>query len=195
MTVMTKISADWTAFTGAPGFSNHYFQANGLDLNNTERNAAAAAMRTFFNAFASSYPSGLTIRIRSVTQSIDTETGALVGEAPITTVPANVVGTGTGAYNGAGGAVVSWRTGTAVAGRILSGRTFLVPLVNTVYDVDGTLSPTFLTAVQLAAANYITAAPTFGIWHRPKAGAGGAWAGAVSGTVADRSSVLRSRRD
>jgi hypothetical protein len=192
--MITKLTAEWTGFAGAPGYTNLYFGVLGSP---TLRTNAAAAVRAFFATLPGYLPNNLTIRLNGIATDIDEATGALLSVNSYTP-PTAVVGTNTTAYAGGSGASVRWLTGAVVGGRLVSGKTFLVPLVGA-YDTDGTLAPAFVTTLGTAAttlATYVAYAAVGSpcVWHRPKAGVGGS-APAMSGAaVTDRAAGLRSRR-
>jgi hypothetical protein len=109
--------------------------------------------------------------------------GSLVHSETIATVPAGVSGTGTGNFSALSGAALIWRTTHSMGRRLLSGRTFFVPLSSGAYFTDGRLNGTFRTAMNAAAATFVNrvAAGVPGhpvVWHRPSSlGAtdGSAW--------------------
>jgi hypothetical protein len=70
-----------------------------------------------------------------------------------------------------------------------------VPLEAGQYDGDGTINGGTIGTVQDAAQVLIDEETVdFGIWSRPRAGAGGKFASATSRSVKDQAAVLRSRR-
>jgi hypothetical protein len=120
-------------------------------------------------------------------------------------------GTATGAYAGNAGAVVHWLTSLIVGTRRVRGRTFLVPMIGSAFESNGSLTSTALNTINNAAAALITAVGTgMVVWSRPvvahtkydpKTGQGTGVAGrsgtygAVTGSrVPDLAISLRSRR-
>lgn len=194
MATISKVTAEWTGFSGAPGYTNLYYEGF---AGSTEAQTVTAAARVLFQTLVGFLPNNLTIRFTGVYQDIDSGSGVLVGQQSYT-APAAVVGMNTTAYSGLSGATIRWITGGVINGRVLTGKTFLVPLVG-MYDTDGTLAPAFVTNLTAACSTYITAAgfatshaPI--VYHRPVAGAGGDFADITGGVVADRAAGLRSRR-
>lgn len=153
-----------------------------------------AAVRALLNAAAGSIQAGVTITIPNNGDVIDASTGALTGAWTDGAAPAPIVCTDAGTYAAGVGAQWRWRTSGIVAGRRVTGSTFLVPLGANTYDGDGNIGSVQLTAFNAAAAAYITAAPYAVIWSRPRPGRAGSSHLITSGSMPDRVSWLRSRR-
>lgn len=189
-----RVTAEWSGFSGAPGYTNFYFDAFGPG---DEADLEVARVRAFFGAFASFLPTGVNINVQREVAVLDEATGGLLGYGMATTTPTQVGGSAAGSYSMASGAVVTWNTDSLNRGRRIRGRTFLVPLAVGAYDTAGTLSSGFITAAGTAATNLIGdgTGPQLVIWSRPRGGTGGVAGPVTSYRVADRVSVLRSRRD
>lgn len=129
-----------------------------------------AAVRAFYQALVTSFPTNVTITVPNGGDVIDPSTGVLTGAWTDGTAPLPVVGTGAGTYAAGVGAQVRWRTLGVVAGRRVVGSTFLIPLVSPIFDSDGTITAASRTVIQNAANAYVTAAPYGTIWSRPYAG-------------------------
>jgi len=97
---------------------------------------------------------------------------------------------------GGAGGCVGWQTGGIIAGRRLRGRTFIVPIVTSEYDTDGTLGPGTVGALNAFATDLMASGP-LAVWHRPTTpgGTDGNSYGVVSARVRDKVAILRSRRD
>lgn len=193
---MDKIVAVWTGWSGGPGFSNFYFGGNAAG---SQLDSAAARVHAFFSAITLCLPTPITITIQPTAQNLTPGDGQISDEKPIATPGAPIVGAGGTDFASPVGACIIWRTGTTVNGRLLKGKTFLVPLATSVYDVDGTLDPSRLTELRQAATQLATSpgsAPELDlvVWHRPVAGSGGSMAPVISATVNDRAAILKSRR-
>lgn len=192
---MDKVTAVWTGWGGAPGYSNFYFTgtSTGADLT-----AITGAVRTFFAAFTLCLPTPVSVKVSQVVQEIDPVTGALVVEKTAPADPAVVVGAGGANFASPVGACIIWRTTGVRNGHIIKGKTFLVPLTTAAYDTDGTLLASRLAELRTAAtalcAFAATGGATFGVWSRPVAGAGGGITHSGVATVNDRTAVLKSRR-
>jgi hypothetical protein len=171
----------------------------------TARNAAGAAVRTYFNSLSTYMLTTWSLAINPVVQEFDMATGDLIAEATMSSPPLGVVGAQTGVNWAAGsGFFVGWRTAVIFNGRRIQGRTFHVPAVGC-FDTDGTLTAGALTAIGSAADALIAASGAeLAVWARqftkpvPPAKpvqVGGAIAPVSTRVVRDQASQLRSRRN
>lgn len=202
--MILRITALWSGFTGAPGYSNFHFGTDpgffdgGLfgDAEQLAAQAAADRVRDAFEEARSYIPLGVNINVQNEAEILDSDSGEIVGFGEVDTPTVTGLGT-SGGWSAASGAVVNWRTNDYRFGRRIRGRTFLVPLAGEAYQDDGTLSGDGRTAVQDFGSTMIGggAAPEFGVWSRPRDGAGGVFATVTSSNVPDMAAVLRSRRD
>jgi hypothetical protein len=200
MTQMAKVTINWTGFSGAPGYTNLYFRdftENG-QIDQAIASGAAAKVDNWIGGFQSRLPTTVTVQTDATVEAIEDTTGELQGFFNVTPAAARV-GTGTGNYSAASGAVVNWYTAGVVRGRRLRGRTFLVPLAGSALDTNGTINNTELTALRTNTTTFIneTGAGDLGVWSRPSApgAADGTWFAVNSFTIPDKVAVLRSRRD
>lgn len=191
---ITRITAAWSGFRGAPGYSNFYFAGGGADELLLEQ--SGEAVRNFFQQFRDFLPSGLRITVRGNAEVIDEANGQITSQVDFTP-PAQVLGGTSGNYSAASGAVVNWNTNSYRNGRRVRGRTFLVPLTSSAYDSGGDLIQGAIDDINNGAA-YLSSgsAPLpFVVWARPVNGSGGSAEPVVSHTVPDLGAILRSRRD
>lgn len=192
------MTARWTGFTGAPGYSAFHFASGFLDggLIGDEAEVLAARVADAFEALAPSLPTNVRISIDPEVPVIDSDTGIAQSFNTIEPPP-QVSGSGTGGYAGPTGAVVTWRTNDLRAGRRIRGRTFLVPLASVRYENNGTLTVSALTELRAFADTMIGSSlqGDFGVWSRPVGGSGGVFASVTSATIPDMAAVLRTRRD
>nr|CRY96518.1 hypothetical protein [uncultured prokaryote] len=191
---IARVTAVWTGFNGAPGYSNFFFAVGGGVV--SDRQQVADRVAGAFNSARTALASSVEINIQSEVAILSSETGVIQSFDAITP-PAPVSGNGPGAYSGPTGACVNWRTSDVRNGRRIRGRTFLVPLSGSAYDTTGTLATSTLTSVR-AFADAITGTDfdsEFGVWARPINGSGGVFASVDSYSVPDKAAVLRSRRD
>jgi hypothetical protein len=184
----------WTGFSGAPGYTNFYFQGTG------DGDSAANVItktRAFWTKIAPRMPSVVKMRVDDEVARIDEVTGIV--ETFLSGVGgAEFAGGQSGGFSSATGACITWQTGAVRNGRRVRGRTFIVPLNGNNYDVDGTIAGG--TLVDLNAAAAILAdpgSPNLVVWSRPsvKGGSDGAAHFVQAWRVVDKAAVLRSRRD
>lgn len=188
MANILRIETAVTGWPGAPGSLTVYADS--------QDNVASvcSALRTFLDAVKSLIPSGVVFTIPNSGPIISDTTGDLVGTWAAGDVLI-VTCTGSGGYAAAAGAVVHLKTAAVMDGRLLRGRIFLVPLVQSMYDTAGNLADTQLGSIRTAAASFVTAcAGHLVIWHRPNTAHAGGSSPVVSSQVPDLAAVLRSRR-
>jgi len=198
MAEVSRVTAVWSGFTGAPGYTKFSFMPLADD---TARNAAGAAIRTFFEALKAYIPNGSSISVQAQIDNLDVVTGQLLGSTAMTTTPASTTSSAASmAYAAGSGFVVTWLGAGVFAGRRIKGRNFIVPAVGC-FDTDGTITPTVINAAQVAGAALIaTAGADLAIWNRqyndatPPVAIAGNLSSATSCTVRDTASQLRSRR-
>lgn len=195
---MLRVTARWSGFQGAPGYSNFYFSSGFLDggLIGDEAELLATRVRDAFELMRVNLPGNAQISIESEVPVIDSDTGTIQDFNTIDP-PAPVEGLSNDRYAGPAGAVVTWRTQDLRNGRRIRGRTFLVPLNTASYEEDGTLVPNALSTIGEFADAMIGGAleGDLGVWSRPIGGSGGVFASVTGYTIPDMVAVLRSRRD
>jgi hypothetical protein len=182
---MNRVRVLWQNWPGAPGYTNHYVGSNVL---------AQTAIRAFYDGVKAYLPTGLTVQVPSSGDQVNEATGDITG---VWTGAAQAVvsGGGAAAYAGATGACVNWRTGNIINGRRPMGRTYLVPLVSTAFETNGTLGSTAVTTIQNVATQLITdLAGELKIWHRPSTLGPGSNVTVITAQVPDMAAVLRTRR-
>jgi hypothetical protein len=202
MAGILRVTARWSGAIGLPGYSVfHYrdFSAGGEPTQAQAQNAVDK-VRTFFFTVAPLLPNVISVQVLGDVPVIEETTGTMTGIFSANQ-PANVQGSigATVEYAAPVGAVVTWRTGTVRNGRIIRGRTFLVPLGRSAFAVDGTLASTALTTINSAAnaLNDDASDGDLGVYSRPSApgATDGVWAAVNGHSVPDMGAVLRSRRD
>lgn len=187
---------------GAPGFTNLFYRATTGDA--TEALAAATKSRLLIVGFGGRMNSSHHIDLVTDVRLLDEASGDLVDIFTVSGIT-GVTGANGGTFVAPAGACIDWLTTTVHGSRRIQGRTFVVPVSTSVFDNDGSIEGSNITALATAAENMRTASgPAFGIWGRPRlASAGpppvtaraGLWAPATASRVPDKSVVLRSRRD
>jgi len=183
MVLISRIRVGWAGWPGGPGVSTFYTAA-------PPTAAQLTALRALFVGWTIGIPTGISTQIENTGQQIDTATGKAVD---VWTGPnqAAVPGTGTGSYHGAGGMMIRWNTGVFNNGRLLKGKTFMVPTVVGAYSNDGTIDTAFLANMQGFVNTFITGmAGGLAVYSRRYSTS----TTATSGTVVDKAVVMTSRR-
>lgn len=188
MASLFKITALWSNWPGAPGYTNFYALTGGPIVTLTD------GIRAFFDAIKGIVPTGITITVQPSGDQINDVSGAITGAWSVDPGPAPVVGASGGTYAGNAGGVVSWRTNGVVGNRRVRGRSFIVPLASTVYDTNGLTSSAIATLQGAATALLTTADGNLAVWSRPTALRAGSSHPITAATVPDLSASLRSRR-
>lgn len=189
-----RVTAEWTGFQGAPGYTNFHF------LPFTGGGDAAGAreqVASFFRPLASTLAPTVTINVSQTLEVLDEQSGVLEDYMTDDTDLGPLGGDLTGSFAGPAGAVVNWSTSTINNGRRVRGRTFVVPIRGQRFDADGTLSSAAIEDLNDAAEGIRSNEfqQELAVWSRPRNGAGGVAAPVIGHLVPDMVAVLRSRRD
>lgn len=184
-----RVTAQWSGFTGSPGYSRFCFSGDGTG---GEDQAAQDSVQGFFSLLATRLPMDVSITVEPQYEIYDDQ--AVLTDYGTVSTPEDVVdGSSSGPYSGASGAVVNWITATVNGGRLVRGRTFLVPMGSNAYQDDGTLGTTPRADIETAAQQLVGISPTHVIVSRRPGVV--ALAPVLSARVPDLAAVLRSRRD
>jgi hypothetical protein len=184
---IARIPVVWDGLTGMPGVSVFYSLA-------ADSTAAVAALTAFFTSIRASFPSGLTWSIPSNGDTLEELTGALTGEWTGAAGSGVTSNGGATSYAAGAGFRVVWGTGGIGPHKRIKGSTFLVPLLGSLYDVNGTIAGGTVSTTQ-TAANTLVATNKLRIWHRPTPGGSNGLVYLItSASVPDKVSTLRSRR-
>ena len=187
MTSLAKVPVVWSGLPGFPGVSVFYSSA-------ATGGSACAALFAFFTAIKGQFPTGLTWTFPTSGDVFDDSDGGLTGAWTGGTAAPVAANGGAGIYAAGTGSVVRWDTSAIVGRRRLKGRTFLCPLLSSVYDNNGTIQDPTVAAWQ-TAANTLVASGALHIWHRPSpGGSDGTSSSVTAAAVQDRVASLRSRR-
>lgn len=198
MASVYRITAVWSGFTGAPGYTKFSFS----DLtDNASRNAAGAKVKQLFEDLKAYRVTTWSVLVNPAVDEFDVATGALMGTNLMSTPPTASAGSAAaGNYAGGSGFCITWNTGLILNRRRVRGRSYFVPAI-ACFENDGTIGPTAITAIQTAANTFCAlTAPRPNIWSRqwssgkPAIQVGGALAPIDSFTFRDLASQLRSRR-
>ncbi len=170
-----------------PGLSTFYSDpANGSPV--------LAPLVSFFTAIRSFFPVGITWTIPDGGDLLNPADGTLTGTWS-ESGGAQVTSSGAAAFAAGVGARVVWRTSAIRGGRRVRGSTFLVPLISSQYEANGTIGNTALTTMETAAQTLLSATGgALQVWSRPRPGLAGAMVPIQSAVMPDQVSWLRSRR-
>lgn len=189
MADLNRMRCTWTGWSGAPGVTTFY------STGGTSSAGFTAAIVGFWQGLQSFLSDQVTITIPNSGDTIDDATGNLVGQWSEGT-GATVHGQHVGNISVAQGVLLRWNTGAIHRGRLLRGRTFIVPSSVDAFTVSGVVNQTTIDGYQQAVNALAAGTPGIHIWGRPLKGqADGMSAKASSGTVSAKPCVLRSRRD
>lgn len=159
MAALERIRAAWSGFAGGPGVSTFYVG---------NASAMIAPIRQFFFSNSDLMPVDVHIQVESTGDVIESTTGLLTGSWSGTPV-AVVDGTGTGAYAAPVGATVRWETGNVVNGHRVRGRTYMVPLLTTVFQAGGALTVAAMNQLRVNGQALIDGSPSqLTVFTRPR---------------------------
>lgn len=184
-----QYKALWSTPGGGNGFTVLHFTTAG---SGGVAQQIAADTESFFDDFVGALPNDVTIDFDDEVLDLG-EDGSLVAVYGVTP-PTTVTGTGAGEFSRAAGARLDWQTGAIVGGRRFVGRTFLVPVHGSVWDVNGLLDSSFISAANTSCANFITATSAnrpLRIWSRTHQVSHVV----TSGSCPAKGAILRGRRD
>ena len=203
MASIERIRVAWTGFPGGPGISTFYALSGAT---------AVAPISAFFQVLKTWLPIDIHTQVQSSGDVLESSTGALTGSW-VGSGGGFAANDGQGPYSAASGLTIRWDTGGIFSGRRLRGRTYIVPLVGSAFDTDGTPNSGVVASINVAAAALIAAVPgNLVVWQRPRP-ASLAWTDVhgrlhpaktlrtggegsiILGTVVDKAAVLTSRRD
>lgn len=207
---MLQYRAIWN-MPGGPGYSvMHAREVDPSGASEISQSFANAVRQLFTTYGTAGLPDDLTITFDAEVLQINPSNGELE-QVYAVTPPSAVTGTGTTGYARPSGARIDWATDAIVSGRRLRGRTYMVPILASGYESNGTLTSSVMTALNNAADAYLAAAniPTAlspAVWSRPvwnrdadgrrtTLARPGLLADITGRSVTDRVSVLRTRRD
>jgi len=160
---------------------------------------AVTKMKTFCDNISAALPNVVKLDVMPECEEIVATTGTMLGVYNGGTTP-QVSGTAAAAagWAAAAGGVISWSTGGVRNGRRVRGRTFIVPVSNTAWDVDGTLTSAAITTLNdpCFALRSPGTQVQLAVYARPtsKTATDGVSFKAESHRIPDMSAILRSRR-
>lgn len=185
---MLEVTTSWTIPSGVPTKSVMYF-ADGSDLPTCRERIWGA-----FNGFMDSIATGVSFSVDNSARVLNPATGVLLG---LQTDATPRTASGSGAAKPVADAtqvLIRWFTGQVINGRFVQGRTF-IPGLDANLLTNGNLSSGAGADFAAAADAMITPSVGFGVWHRPKNGAGGQLVQCTDTGVNVELAVLRRRRN
>lgn len=198
MALLSRVRVSLLGFPGAPGVMT--FATTNPDAFIPPLNAWIVRVRNYV-------PNIVTMQVESTGDVFESTTGQISGTWARGLQPV-VPGLAGGAYAAPAGSVCEWLTDIHLSGRRLRGRTFVVPMAASAFDLGGSVEAAALTELRAASAQLVTdSAGSFTIWQRPRlaraatatrpavTARGGGHGVVTSSRVPDKAVVLRSRRD
>ena len=203
---IARVKAQWTIPGAGAAYSVFHF-GDGSDgvVDGVDATAAVTAVRAFFNTFLIYIPQPVKIQVLGEVESIDSQTGELMGVTSGGS-PAQLTGGsgGTDRWAAPAGACVTWSTGgiRELSGkpRRVRGRTFIVPISQMATGLDGTLDDAARGKFLEAANNLRSplAGYNLGVYCRPgsdNVAQPGIFHSVTGARVTDQVAILRSRRN
>lgn len=185
--------AQYRALWNTPGGGTGYSVIHALNCTTAEEaQTFSTATSQFFTDLEDLFPDEVQVGYDSEV-IVMTSAGLLIDVFPVT--PASpMTGTQVSVYNRAAGVRIDWGTDEIVAGRRLTGRTYLVPAAAGAYDSNGLVNSSTITAVTSAANTYRLALGDLGglcVWSRTHEQT----APVTNVSVPAKGAILRGRRD
>lgn len=177
----------------------HFTTSSASTPTQADADDTVVRMRAFVDAWKANLPNVVKIDVMPEVEEINEGTGIMIGVWPVTPgLQFSGGAASTSGWSAPSGAVISWTTPGIRNGRRIRGRTFIVPLSNECYDIDGTMKATELTRLNTGAAALRggSTATQFAIYARPTApgASDGIAYPALAHKVPDMVAILRSRR-
>lgn len=196
------VRTEWTGLTGGPGLTQMAFSASdGLGMDTAAAAAAVDAVEQFWTALLASFPDELSLRVDPIVEEFDEASGVLVDVVSSGLTTTQLAGTSVQQFVGGAGIRITWLTNDIKNGRRVRGATYMVPIHIDSFEQDGTPTASFITGAQNAGnamiADALAGGALFVVWSRPptQPGAGGTIHNVSGAFVADKSAILRTRRD
>lgn len=187
--MVAQYRAIWTAPGGGTGYSVFHFTTAGAS---GAAQTIADDTREFFLGLQSALPDDVIVSFDSEVLDMD-PSGTLQAVWGVTP-GADVNGSITSGYARAQGARVDWATDQVVAGRRLTGRTYVVPVGSVFFDTQGLLTSAAVTDLQNAANAFISDTASnrpLRVWSRTHA----VDSVVTAASIPTQGAILRGRRD
>lgn len=205
MSELMRVRTVFAGFTGGPGLMTQYFATTLVAPNEAHAVLAADRVKDALDSATGLWPDAVTWNRESQVDVLNDVDGEVQRSYLVDAWGFH--GTG-GANQGPSptGMLVRWKTSTFLAGRLLQGHTFLVPIIAG-QDSNGSPNGTQVTVATTFGESMLDQGATdvqLVVWRRPRAertlptplaARDGTSAFVTSATVPDKFAVLRSRRD
>jgi hypothetical protein len=143
----------WTIPGAGTAFSVlHWRNEGGGEPAQSHIDDIVSKLSAYITAIKPQIPGSVSLRALEEVEQLNEGTGDMIHVWTATTPTTDVLGSNVGnAFAAPAGAVISWSTPGIRNSRRVRGRTFVVPLVSTAYENNGTLAPAVLTALNSGA--------------------------------------------
>lgn len=199
--VVNQFAVNIQGDAGGEGISRfHFTNGTGSAMSSSEGDSAAAAVMAMYTAIAPLLMGACNYTMQPTFKAIEIDSGLVLSEVVISTVPAVVLGGDPKAAPAGTGARGYWHTGTVIGRRICRGYTYFTTFGADSYDGVGHIAiaatGTVVTAMEGLLAGALAAALQLVIWHRPPKGTltGGQVAPVIAATCSQTVLSVRSRR-
>lgn len=191
MANISRVRVSLDGFPGGPGVSTFYCNAG-------DEASFRTQLGTFYGHLAGQMPGGMSYTVENAGEVIDEASGQAVNAWSVGSAITQTSSSPATAYAQGVGASVIWTTNAYHNGRRVRGRTFIVPILSTMFESNGTLESGYLGSLQAWATTLATSG-LMRVYSRPKGpvtaptSPGGSFV--VSGSIVrDKAAVLTSRR-
>lgn len=198
---LARVKIRWSIPGAGTAFSVLHFDgwADQSAPNPTELSDLLTKVNAFIGSVKAYLPNVVTMQVLNEAELINESDGTMLGVLSGTVHPAQAgTASATAGWAAAAGAVITWNTPGVRNSRRVRGRTFIVPLSNECWDLDGTMKAVPLNGLNSAATALRTAngIGQLQVWGRPSApgATDGVAYEALSHRIPDFSAILRSRR-
>lgn len=181
-----RVSLTGSGVTG-PGVATHYVLG-------TMTGSEQTAIKDFWTELAGQMPIGVSITVPTEGEIIDDNTGDVTGLWSAGS-GGTIVGAGATGYAQGVGARIVWQTNGVTGNRRVRGSTYVVPLLSSAWEADGTMRSVVVTALEGAASSLRADLPDrLVILTRVTTTHSGTSHAVTGSNVPDTPSWLRSRR-
>jgi len=195
MSAVHQFKVELNGWSGGPGVNSWYAipaLVGSAKMTTTELTACSSALSAFYTVCQPYIVGGVTARLNTDVSVLDEESGDLEDVATAPTFSVN----GGGSNNSSSRATqikVKIFTASIVNSHRVRGGPFIGPASVLGIGPDGLVTATAISQISAGLTTLLNSAP-WGVWHRPKFGAGGVFAIHTSGGVNTVPGTLRRRK-